>query len=124
MFIQGEEDAKIQELALRGVLEISNLQAERVPKGFSKSAFRKIFEDNTPGIRELIEELQDNPNSEVAVLALKVTETLFQSDDDEFEIIRKKLNNIREEIDALKRDMWSLDEENMMNGTLYKMPGK
>ena len=106
-FVQEKQDVQIQKLGLRGILDMLNLQAERVPKGFSKSVCRRILERNN--VKKAIERLQNHSNSKVAGLARKITETLFQSQDKEFRNILEELSIVRDRILALKKDLMRLD---------------
>jgi len=77
-FIQEEGDVCMQELGLRGIVEILSLGAERAPEGFSKGALRIMLEENN--IMRMIEGLQDHMNGKIVEMVHKILDALTQGE--------------------------------------------
>ena len=74
--VQGEVDSGIQEIVLKGIGDLLGLGLLSIPGGYSPEVCRLILEQND--VMKVIEGLKNGGNSQVAVLARKI------SNDDDF----------------------------------------
>lgn len=65
------EEEGYQEVGLKGILEILNLDSWRVPEGLTKASCRALLGDKR---MSAIEGLKDHENTEIAEVAYKILE--------------------------------------------------
>ena len=68
--IKGELDERIQEIVLKGILDLLDLGVSGISGGYSQEKRWLIFEKND--VMEVIEGLRSSDNSQVAELAGKI----------------------------------------------------